>query len=222
MGKKIFLVGCIAFLFIGVAFQPIPAQTTPIEDIALQEATQIENLMDTIERIAFESTTYSEFTVNLQDLLLKNQTAKFPIVHELIVKILQFFLKRGETTESTSYILDLFERISGKLHPSYFVISYGAYHRLNPRKENSINRFKEGLSMWRYSEASKLLKGRTLIIERHPFEIHQKMKGPQVGFMRGFRGIYLDIESKLTGNAYVFFIGGAQKIRVFDLTPLSK
>ena len=86
----------------------------------------------------------------------------------------------------------------------------------------SADLFKEGFSMWRYSDTAKLLKGKTLILERHPFGVHQRMMGPQLGIMRGFRGIFLDIESKLTGNSYVFFIGGARRIRAFDLTPLSK
>ncbi len=76
--------------------------------------------------------------------------------------------------------------------------------------------------MWRYSDASKLLKGRTLIIGRQPFEIHQKMSGPQLGFMKGFKGIYFDFESRLTGDSYVFIMGRAHRIRAFDLTPLSK
>jgi hypothetical protein len=76
--------------------------------------------------------------------------------------------------------------------------------------------------MWRYSDTSMILTGRTLVIERQPFEIHQKVKGPQLGLMRCFKGIYLDIESKLTGNSYVFFMGRANRIHAFDLTPLSK
>jgi hypothetical protein len=48
------------------------------------------------------------------------------------------------------------------------------------------------------------------------------MIGPQLGLMKGFKGIYIDIESKLTGNAYVFFMGRVDRIRTFDLTPLSK
>jgi hypothetical protein len=76
--------------------------------------------------------------------------------------------------------------------------------------------------MWRYSDVSKLLKGRTLILERQPFGVHQKMVGPQIGIMKGFRGIYIDIESKLTGNSYVVFMGIVHRIRTFDLTPLSK
>jgi hypothetical protein len=48
------------------------------------------------------------------------------------------------------------------------------------------------------------------------------MTGPQVGLMSGFKGIYIDHESKLTGDSYVFFIGHAHRIRVFDLTPFSK
>jgi hypothetical protein len=221
MHKKIFLTGSIAFLFIGVALLPITAQMTSTEDIALQETTVIEKFMDDVERIASESQTFRDFAQKLQDLCLNNEYSKFTIVNELVAKMLQFLTKTRGFYSSGINLYDLLGRFSSKLRPDYFVISYGAYHRLNPRKENSINRFKEGLSMWRYSDTSKLLKGRTLILERQPFGIHQKMIGPQVGIMKGFKGIYLDIESKLTGNAYVLFLGSVHRIRVFDLTPLS-
>jgi hypothetical protein len=93
---------------------------------------------------------------------------------------------------------------------------------LNPFKENTVAHLKPGLSMWRYSAASILIKGRTLVLERKPFGIHQKIAGPQLGLMRGFKGIYIDHESKLTANSYIFFMGHAPRIRVFDLTPFSK
>ncbi|DAC72681.1 MAG TPA: hypothetical protein DSN98_03815 [Thermoplasmata archaeon] len=222
MYKKTLLTLSVALLFIGVAILPITAQMTQTEDIALQETNVIEKFMDNVERIASESQTFSEFSQKLQDLLLNSEFSKFTIVNELVAKMLQFLTTEKGILGSGINLLDLLGRFSTTLRPSYFVISYGAYHRLSPRKENSINRFKEGLSMWRYSDVSKLLKGRTLILERHPFGIHQKMIGPQVGFMKGFKGIYLDIESRLTGNAYVLFLGSAHRIRTFDLTPLKK
>jgi len=144
------------------------------------------------------------------------------VIREFIDKI-RCFLERAQDFHIVGIdIQDLLDKITSRNRPDYLVISYGAYHRLNPLKENTIARFKEGLSMWRYSDTSMLLKGRTLIIERQPFGIHQKMAGPQLGIMKGFKGIYLDVESKLTGNSYVFFMGRVQRIRAFDLTPLHK
>jgi len=222
MYKKIFLTGIIMLFLIGITLSPISAQMTLTENTSYQETRAIENFMDSVESIATESQTFSEFIQKLRDLCFTNEYIKFPVVQELITKMLQFLTKDRGLSASGINLLDLLGTFSSKLRPNYFVISYGAYHRLNPRKENSIDRFREGLSMWRYSDTSKLLKGRTLVFERHPFGIHQKMLGPQIGFMKGFKGIYIDIESRLTGNAYVFFLGSVHRIRAFDLTPLSK
>ena len=222
MYKKIFLTGIIFALFTGIILSPATAQFTLTENTSIRETRTIEKLMDEVEHIAAEADTFPEFVQQLQELCLKNEYIKFPVVRELASKIIQFLTKERALGGSGLNLLNLLGVFSSKLSPNYFVISYGAYHRLNPRKENSIDRFRERLSMWRYSDSAKLLKGRTLVLERQPFGVHQKMLGPQLGFMRGFRGIYLDIESKLTGNAYVFFMGRVQRIHAFDLTPLSK
>jgi hypothetical protein len=222
MYKKIFLAGMITILFIGIAIAPVTAQLKLTEDTSYQETRIIERFMDDVETIAAESQTFSEFMEKLQTICLTNEYFKYPIVQEVMTKILQLLTKERALSTSGLGLLDLLGVFSSKLSANYFVISYGAYHRLNPRKENSIDRFKERLSMWRYSDTAKLLKGRTLIFERQPFGVHQKMLGPQIGFMKGFKGIYLDIESKLTGNSYIFFLGRAHRIRAFDLTPLSK
>ncbi|MBN1860374.1 MAG: hypothetical protein JW840_02810 [Candidatus Thermoplasmatota archaeon] len=224
MYKKTILAGTMVFLLIGVAMLPASAKTTLVEDLRRQETTVIEQFMNDVERIASESQSFTDFAQKLQNLLLTKNYGKFPIVHEIFSKIVQFLTKTQSSSIAGLNILNLLGKSSSLrlISRSFFVLSYGAYHRLNPRKENSINRFKERLSMWRYSDAARLLKGKTLILERHPFGIHQRVIGPQLGIMRGFKGIYLDIESKLTGNAYVFFIGSARRIHAFDLTPFSK
>ena len=224
MYKKTILAGTMIFLLIGVAVLPASAKTTLAEDLRRQETTVIEQFMNDVECIASESQSFTDFTQKLQNLLFTKDYGKFPIVHEIFSKIVQFLTKTKSSSIAELNILDILGRSSSlRLSTrSYFVVSYGAYRRLNPRKENSINIFKEGFSMWRYSDSARLLNGRTLILERHPFGIHQKVIGPQLGIMRGFKGIYLDIESKLTGNAYVLFIGSARRIRALDLTPFSK
>ena len=103
-----------------------------------------------------------------------------------------------------------------------FIFSYGVYKRLNPRKSDEIKLFKQGFEFWRYSAKSILLKSRTLVIQREPYGIKNRVMGKQIGYMMGFRGFYIDRESKITGNSYKLFIGGANRVRVFDTTPFSK
>jgi len=222
MDKKIFIAGMITVLFFGVIVSPATAVMTQTENTSYQETRTIESFMEDVEAIAAESQTFSEFIEKLQNLCDTNEYIKYPVVQDLLSRMLQFLTKERALSASGLNLLNLLGAFSSKFSANYFVISYGAYHRLNPRKENSIDRFKERLSMWRYTDTAKLLKGRTLIFERQPFGIHQKMLGPQLGFMKGFKGIFIDIESKLTGNAYVFFLGRVHRIRAFDLTPLSK
>jgi hypothetical protein len=222
MDKKIFIAGMITVLFFGVIVSPATAVMTQTENTSYQETRTIESFMEDVEAIAAESQTFSEFIEKLQNLCDTNEYIKYPVVQDLLSRMLQFLTKERALSASGLNLINLLGAFSSKFSANYFVISYGAYHRLNPRKENSIDRFKERLSMWRYTDTAKLLKGRTLIFERQPFGIHQKMLGPQLGFMKGFKGIFLDIESKLTGNAYVFFLGRVHRIRAFDLTPLSK
>ncbi len=222
MYKKTILATTMVFLLMAVTLLPVSAQMASSEEIENQETIAIDAFMNDVERVALESSTFSEFIQKLRDIVFNTDYSKYAVINEVFSKILQYLVKTQGFSIAGIHILDLLGKSSSRLSSNYFVISYGAYHRLNPRKENSIDLFKEGFSMWRYSDTSRLLKGKTLIFERHPFSVHQRMMGPQLGIMRGFRGIFLDIESKLTGNSYVFFIGGARRIRAFDLTPLSK
>jgi hypothetical protein len=220
MIKKTLCAVGITFLFIAVAL-PISALTTTTENIEEQEAAAIEQFMNEVERSAGDSKSYTEFLQKLKDLCLNNNCDRFPIIRSLLHKIICYLMSQTGLYIRGINVYDLIEKISPNQRPDYFVISYGTYDRLNPIKENSVERFKKGLSLWRYSDSSMLVNGRTLILERQPFGIHQRMTGPQLGLMKGFRGIYLDIESKLTGSSYVFFMGRVDRIRAFDLTPLS-
>jgi hypothetical protein len=222
MVKKIFLAGMMIALMGGIIVAPATAQLVQTDNTSLLESRTMERFMDDVEAIAAESQSFSEFIEKLSELCQTNDYIRFPVIQDLFVRLLQYFTKERALSSSGLGLLGLLNLFSSKLNYKYFVISFGAYNRLNPRKDNTITRFKERLSMWRYSDDARLLKGRTLIFERQPFGIHQKMLGPQLGFMKGFKGIFLDIESRLTGNAYVFFLGRAHRIRAFDLTPLSK
>lgn len=222
MYKKQLLALAMVFLLGGVTILPVSAQVTQTEKIAVQETTIVDSFVDDVERIASESTSFSDFAQKLRNHFLDADYSSYPVVNEIYVKILQYLLSKKPVSIGSLGFFDLLSRSATRFGSNFFVISYGAYHRLNPRKENSVDLVKERLSMWRYSDSARLLKGRTIIFERHPFGIHQRMTGPQLGIMKGFKGIYLDIESKLTGNSYVFFFGGVRRIHAFDLTPLSK
>ena len=224
MRKKAPLAVGITFLFVALAFQA-SALTPPITCIETQESNAVDAFMSNVEKAASQSTSDKEFFDKLLSLSNGPDLHRFPILQEMLEKILGFMkgMNTGvlKGTSLSDQLHDLMNRISPNARPDYLVISYGVYKRHNPFKENTITRLKPGLSMWRYSDASILIKGKTLVLERKPFGIHQKIIGPQIGLMRGFKGIYLDHESKITGDSYVFFIGHAHRIRVFDLTPFS-
>jgi hypothetical protein len=222
MNKKPLLAVTMVFLLAGVTILPVSAQVIQTEKIASQETTLVDSFIDDVERIASESISFSDFAQRLRNHLLDADYSSCPVVNEIYVKILQYLLSKKPLSIGSLGIFNLLSKSTTRFGSNFFVISYGAYHRLNPRKENSVDLIKERLSMWRYSDTARLLKGRTLIFERHPFGIHQRMTGPQLGIMKGFKGIYLDIESKLTGNSYVFFLGGVRRIHAFDLPPFSK
>jgi hypothetical protein len=222
--KAPFAVG-IMFLFVALAFQASALTPSP-NSIEAQEANAVDSLMNNIEKAASQSTSESQFFDKILSLSNGPDFHRFPILHEILGKVLGFMtgINHGflKGTSLGNQLSNLIDRISPNARPDFLVISYGIYKRHNPFKQNTITHLKPGLSMWRYSAASVLIKGKTLVLERKPFGIHQRVVGPQIGLMRGFKGIYLDHESKLTGNSYVFFLGHAHKIRVFDITPFSK
>jgi hypothetical protein len=102
------------------------------------------------------------------------------------------------------------------------VISFGSYQKkLFSNKNEKLTIFKQGFASWRYSGKAKFSQGRTIIAEREPFVIKQRLKGSQTGIILGFSGLFIDVESKLTGNSYVFIMGNARRAKVFDLSPFS-
>lgn len=221
MNKKAFLTANIIIIFISISFQPVTAHVTTTQNMEIQEATVFEKFMDELECVASESKTYCDFVEKIQGLCLNNEYRNCTIIQEFILKILPFLINERGASIGDINIYDLLGKFS-IFHSNYYVISYGFYNRLNPWKENSIDLFKVRLSMWRYSNTANSIDGRTLVLERHPFGIHQKIIGPQLGFMKGFTGIYLDIDSIHTGETFVIFMGRVDRIRMFSLTPLSQ
>jgi hypothetical protein len=187
------------------------------------EETAFQAFFDRVDNAAATSHSLSEFLLKLDTICQDKILARYPALENLANRIRTFHNRNprfyilgipiGETT-TNNIGRNLLNRPS-----SHFVLSFGAYHRLCPLKQNTLTLIKERLSTWHYGSQSNLLRGRTLIIDRHPFGIGQRVIGPQFGIMRGFHGIYWDHESRLTGTTYHFFMGQATRIHAFDLTP---
>ena len=216
-------------LFFGLAMAPVTAQADIRAELSEQESHAVTRLMDKIEQAAMDATSYREFIDFLRS-LLKTETREYRVLEFIITRLLDWILAERSLNIFGNNLSDLLENRGTILNSllenrlfdrskKFFVISFGSYKRYSPFKDNEIKLFKEGLSFWRYSGNTMFSKGRTLILERQPFGIRQRVSGKQLGVMFGFRGLYLDIESKLTGNTYHFFMGRAQRIRSFDLTP---
>lgn len=222
--KTILAIG-VTFLFLLLSMTPASANVTPKKiGLCVQESNAVGRLFDEIELAACNAHNYQEFLELVRDLFKNKDFETFPILKVILDKIISWVTKERDYYFGKN-INALLERFNlGILKDGskyYFVFSYGTYNRWNPRKENEIRLFKQGFEFWRYSGKSKIFKGRTLIVERHPFGIKQRVIGSQIGLMTGFRGLYIDRESKLTGNSYNLFIGRANRIRAFDTSPFS-
>ncbi len=219
MRKKqaVLSIGCILLLIVTVYAPCITAG--PIKQSSFQKQIQPEidrvlgSLMDRIEQEASSEE-------DIVRILEEYADASFPpnttIVQDVIEKLLHLFttylstkpgkiLSKKQGTQTA-----LANRLSDPL-----VLSYGAYKRYNLLKENEIQVVKRGLSVWHYGPRAKVLTGRTLVVKFRPFEV-VRTNGIQFGIMKGFRGFYCDIESKMTDMSYTFFIGRAQRVRAFD------
>ena len=228
--KTLFAIGIITIL-LSLSFSSV-VSARPVNSFSIRcEERAIERFMDAVEDAAQQATSFENFLDLLRKLLNRDDLMAFPILKELLNRFIEWSKsKRGFSIRGIN-LSDIGNRdfsglrensifpLSSKKH---FVMSYGTYNRLNPFRNNQVKIQKEGLTYWRYGGTSALLRGRSLIIERQPFGIKQRMIGSQLGFMTGFRGIFMDIESRLTGNSYTFIMGSAVRIRAFDLSPFAQ
>jgi hypothetical protein len=223
--KTILAIGVISLLVL-LSFGSVTAHNNSVKcDLCNKESNAINMLFDEIELAAGTAHNYGEFLNLLRNILKNKGLESFPILKYIINKISSWVASQKNLPQRNNIIDTLFSKIDviipKESSKKYFVFSCGSYNRWNPRKDNEISLLKPGFEFWRYSGKSKLFKGRTIIVEKHPFGIKQRVMGSQIGLMMGFKGVYLDWESKLTGNAYTLFIGRSNRIRAFDTTPFS-
>ena len=219
--KAIFAIGA-TFLFLAVAMIPASAsvtQNTLCDQERVSVTAALNRLMDKIET----AENLPEIREIIKDFCSTDMIAIFPIVIEILKKILEWTFSQRSFSFADGIIGNIFSnKLFGERSKEKFIISFGSYNKLLPnKKDEKITVFKQGFSFWHYSGKAKLSKGRTTIIERQPFDIKQKVSGAQFGFITGFKGLYLDVESKLTGNSYVFIMGNARRARAFSLNLFS-
>jgi len=226
INKKTILSLGVAFLLLVLSFCTVSANITPVKsELCIKESNAVNTLFEEIELAACSAQNYMEFLNLLRNLFKNKGLESFPILNYIIGKILSWITSQKSISQGNKNINNLFDKLNlnfpKQSSKEYFVFSCGSYNRWNPRKENEISLLKPGFKFWRYSAKSRLFKGRTLIIEKQPFGIKQRVMGSQIGLMTGFRGFYLDWESRLTENAYNFFIGRVNRIIVLDTSPFS-
>ncbi len=215
--KAIFAVGA-TFLFLAVAM--IPASASVTKDTLFDQEREsvtaaLNRLMDKIET----AENFAEVRAIIKDFCSTEMVGMFPILIEILKKILEWTFSQRRFSFADGVIGNIFSnRLFDDRSKGKFITSFGSYNKLLPnKKDEKITLFKQGFAFWHYSGKAKLSKGRTLIIERQPFNIKQQLSGAQFGFITGFKGLHIDVESKLTGNSYVFIMGNARRARAFGL-----
>lgn len=219
--KAIFAIGA-TFLFLAVAIIPASASVTQ-NKFCDQEyksvTTALNNLMDKIERAENDK----EILKLIKGCCSNELFATTPILRDILAKIIDWIFSRRNLFSSGGIINNIFnkERFDDRSKEK-FVISFGSYQKgIFSKKNEKLTLFKQGFASWRYSGKAKLSQGRTIIAERKPFSIQQRIRGSQIGIILGFSGVFIDVESELTGNSYVFIMGNARRAKAFDLSLFS-
>ena len=195
--KAIFALGA-TFLFLAVAMIPASASVTE-NSLSAKERESVtaalNRLMDKIET----AENFVEIREIIKDFCSIEMIGMFPILIQILKKILEWTFSQRSFSFANGAIGNIFNnKLFDDRSEEKFIISFGSYNKLLPnKKDEKITLFKQGFAFWHYSGKAKLSKGRTMIIERQPFNIKQQLSGSQFGFMTGFKGLYLDLESKL-------------------------
>jgi len=213
--KTLFALGVIlSFLTLTLA----PATASQNYSLAEREQTAITRLGEQIEELAQDVPDYDTFLSRLKDLLQERLTTEFPVLKLIISRLINWITGQSGFYIGGTNVGDIVDKLFNRGKSSEkFIISYGSYKLRRANKENEIRLSKPGITLTYYSDKAKILKGRTTIVER-PINV-KKTLGPQVLLTRGFRGLYMDIESRLTGLSYKFMLGRVSSVRVLDLTP---
>lgn len=220
--KMIFAVFAV-FLFLAVAM--IPASAEPINNISKDQEYMTVNavmnkLFDNIETVENEA----QLLKLINDCFTNELLAANPVLKDIFVKLIQWiFSSRGFPFRNNN-LGNLFgENARNALSKDKFIISFGSYSKrfTNIAGDDGPSLYKRGFAFFRYSEAARLCKGRTIIADRNPFRIEQRVQGSQIGVLFGFNGLFIDVESKLTGNSYVFIMGNARRAKAFNFALFS-
>ena len=211
--KAIFAIGA-TFLFLAVAMIPASANVTTEKRLCDQEYETLDELVNKIGG----AKSYEEVLKIIRDFCENDALGNFPIIKGILLKILKWVISQRSLYFGGYEFGRIFSKgLFGDQSSEKFIVSFGSYNKILPgKKDEKITLFKQGFAFWHYSGKAKLSKGRTVIIER-PFSIKQRVTGSQIGFMTGFKGLHLDLESKLTGNSYVFIMGNARRAKAFGL-----
>jgi len=220
--KVLFAIGA-TFLFLVLAMIPASAgmQTTKLRD---QEFSNVNSALNTLMDKIENAENDKEILQLIKDCCSDELFTSTPILREILKKIVEWIFSSRSLFSRGSLLERIFNNngLFADRSKEKLVISFGSYKKgLLSGKDEKLSLFKQGFAFWRYSGKAKLAQGRTLIVERRPFDVKQRVQGSQVGIMLGFRGLFIDVESKLTGNSYIFIMGNARRAHSFDLSPFS-
>ncbi|MFO7677707.1 MAG: hypothetical protein R6V50_04930 [Thermoplasmatota archaeon] len=224
--KMVFAIAAV-ILFLTIAMAPATATF-----IRKSEADQEYKTVYTVMNKLFDNIEYVENDEQLikliQNCFTNELLAVNPVLREIFKKIIQWIfssrsLSIGNIGNSDRNLISG-DKLNSALSKQKFIISFGSYSNRFPNigRDEKPTIFKRGFAYWRYSDAARLIKGRTIIAERGPFKIDQRVQGSQIGVLLGFSGLFIDIESKLTGNSYVFIMGNARRARALNFRLFSK
>ena len=166
-----------------------------------------------------EMTTVSHMTKNgiLKLIGLQNAVHQIKLdMNQNSANVTEFFSK---VLEKKIPLLSLISSMSNSkpFHEKVLIISNGYGKRININTGTKL-RFYKFFTVWHYfGTKDYTTKSRTIIIDPANGQMIRSLKGWQIGIMKNFVGIYINIRGSMFDKDHILFIGFASKVIAFDL-----
>ena len=220
--KALLAIGTI-LLFLGLSLSPATAQVSPVDDF-LEIGVWGDDGELQIHQLDLTDSELLELDGFFNELMDRMQNAQSYL--EIRNILLDFILEYGRHPVLVFFLELLVKSI--EIHSNLYqlfpikrkalVVSWGFANKLFALRENKAELYLP-FTLWYYSGRSNyLVNSRTLIIDPYPFQI-KTLSGRQIGMMVNFAGVYVYRHSTITDKSYTFFLGYANYIGGFDLSP---
>ena len=228
--QKALVLGMIV-LFLGLTISPVTS-------VQLQKNEQLtEEFKSEVLTVSPEKTVDIEYTMfNVEGLPITDTVTVTEQELEEIMTILSLLMEKIGTCSDFNEVVAILEKFTdectnpvvSKIFGSFlgiyipllprgrvFIMSHGWGYKLRPFRSSSI-KIRRFFTPWHYSRHDLTLTAKTYMIKLFKPSI-KILRGPQIGWMTQFFGLYIYVARSFPHKSYTFFFGSAWNSRGIDL-----